>query len=155
MSPAQDNQKKPAPRSTARLGAVQALYQLLQDDDVTVEEVIIQFKDHRLGQEVEGDLYAPADDEFFADLVRGAEGDLDALKVLINGSLSNSWTVERLEKILLAILLAGSYELKTRVDVPTAVVINEYLDVTHAFYDQKQAKFVNGVLDKISKSVRH
>ena len=145
---------QPAPRSSARLGAVQALYQLLQDDEASPDTVILEFKEHRLGQEVEGDLYAPADDEFFADIVRGASGMRDDLHDLIGGALSKGWSVARLEKILLAILEAGSYELKSRVDVPTAVVINEYVDVTHAFYDQTQARFVNGVLDNIAKTVR-
>ncbi len=145
---------QPAPRSSARLGAVQALYQLLQDDEANADTVVLEFKEHRLGQEVEGDLYAPADDDFFADIVRGVTSNREELHELIGGALSKGWSVTRLERILLAILEAGSYELKSRVDVPTAVVINEYVDVTHAFYDQTQARFVNGVLDNIAKTVR-
>jgi len=33
-------------------------------------------------------------------------------------------------------------------------VISEYLDVTHAFFDTKEAKFANGVLDAVAKAVR-
>jgi len=38
--------------------------------------------------------------------------------------------------------------------VPAAAVINEYLDVAHAFYDKREAGFVNGLLDAIAKNVR-
>ena len=42
----------------------------------------------------------------------------------------------------------------SRGDVPTATVISEYLDVAHAFFDAREAKFVNGVLDAVAKGVR-
>mgnify|MGYP000373153379 CR=1 FL=1 len=52
------------------------------------------------------------------------------------------------------ILRAGSYELLARPDIPTGSVISEYLDVAHAFFDRKEKKFVNGVLDAVARSVR-
>jgi transcription antitermination protein NusB len=38
--------------------------------------------------------------------------------------------------------------------VPTGTVINEYMDVAHAFFDAKDAKFVNGLLDAVAKVKR-
>ncbi|MBL4836036.1 MAG: transcription antitermination factor NusB, partial [Kordiimonadaceae bacterium] len=64
------------------------------------------------------------------------------------------WSLGRLEAIIRAIFRAGAYELSARPDVPTAVIINEYLDVAHAFYDRTETAFVNGVLDKLAKSIR-
>jgi N utilization substance protein B len=55
---------------------------------------------------------------------------------------------------MLQILRAGSWELMARPDVPTGTVISEYLDVAHAFFDAREAKFANGVLDAVSKVVR-
>jgi N utilization substance protein B len=55
---------------------------------------------------------------------------------------------------MLQILRAGAYELLARPDVPTGSVISEYLDVAHAFFDEREAKFVNGVLDAVAKVVR-
>ena len=52
------------------------------------------------------------------------------------------------------IVRAGAYELAARPDIPTAAVINEYVDVAHAFYESREAKFVNGLLDAIAKKVR-
>jgi N utilization substance protein B len=52
------------------------------------------------------------------------------------------------------ILRAGAYELAARIDVPTASVISEYVDVAKAFYDKKETGFVNGILDAVAKDVR-
>jgi N utilization substance protein B len=38
--------------------------------------------------------------------------------------------------------------------VPSATVIGEYIDVAHAFFEPREAKFVNGVLDAVAKAVR-
>ena len=64
------------------------------------------------------------------------------------------WSVERLELAMLAILRAGNNELLARVEVPTATVITEYVDVANAFFDKREAGFVNGLLDAVSKDVR-
>jgi len=53
-----------------------------------------------------------------------------------------------------AILRAGAYELIARADVPTGAAITEYVDVAHAFYERREAGFVNGLLDAIAKDVR-
>ena len=45
-------------------------------------------------------------------------------------------------------------ELIARRDVPAAAVINEYLDVAHAFYDKRESGFVNGLLDAIARESR-
>ena len=52
------------------------------------------------------------------------------------------------------ILRAGTYELLARPDVPTAAIISEYLDIAHAFYDKREAGFVNGLLDAVAKALR-
>jgi N utilization substance protein B len=52
------------------------------------------------------------------------------------------------------ILRAGTYELTARADVATGTIISEYVDVAKAFYDKKEAAFVNGLLDAVAKDVR-
>jgi N utilization substance protein B len=47
-----------------------------------------------------------------------------------------------------------AYELLARADVPAASAINEYVDVAKAFFDDREAKFVNGILDAIGKDLR-
>jgi N utilization substance protein B len=73
---------------------------------------------------------------------------------LVDGKLGEKWKMDRLDKTMLQLLRCGTYELIARPDVPTATVIDEYLDVAHAFFDKKDAKFVNGLLDAVAKDVR-
>ena len=68
--------------------------------------------------------------------------------------LAEGWNLDRLDKPMKAILRVGAYELMARKDVPVATVINEYLDVAEAFYDQREKGFVNGLLDAIAKTAR-
>lgn len=141
-------------RSAARLGAVQALYQIeadpQQDPRLTAEE----FRAHRLGKEIEGELYAAADAALFEDIFLGScerQSDLDER---IRAALARSWPLERLEAVMRAILRAGAYELTARPDIPTAVIINEYLDIAHAFFSGDEPRFANGVLDKLARDIR-
>lgn len=142
-------------RSAARLGAVQALYQIEQSgDDVVPSVVISEFAEHRLGREVDGDLYTEADIELFGDIVGGVTARRAEIDKAITGALSEKWKLGRLELIMASVLRCGTYELMARPDIPTAVVINEYLDVAHAFYPGDEPAFANGVLDRLAKELR-
>jgi N utilization substance protein B len=145
---------KAGSRSASRLAAVQALYQLASSEEAVPALVISEFRAWRLGKEVDGDMYAPADEELFSDIVMGAwerRGEIDAH---ISAALTGSRTIDRLERLVLAVLRAGAYEAMARPDVPTPVIINEYMDVAHAFFTGKEPAFVNGVLDNVSRQVR-
>lgn len=146
--------KQGGPRSAARLAAVQALYQLEMSEDPKPKMVIEEYINHRLGQEIEGNQYVDADAKLFADVAEGAWERRQETEEALTPALSSDWPLERLESIIRAILRAGVYELKARPDVPTAVIINEYVDVAHGFYERTEASFVNGVLDRVAKAVR-
>ncbi len=140
-------------RAAARLAAVQALYQ--RDMEGTqLPTLLDEFHRHRLGAEIEGDQYAPAEVAFFDDVVRGVDARRDEIDALLSARLADGWRLERLDKTMLQILRAGVWELLARADVPTGTAISEYVDVAHAFFDQREAKFVNGVLDAVAKDVR-
>ena len=113
-----------------------------------------EFHQHRLGAEIEDEQYLDADTAFFDDVVRGTHARREEIDGLITARLATGWTMARIDKTMLQILRAGTYELLSRTDVPTATVISEYLDVAHAFFDQREAKFVNGMLDAVAKGVR-
>ncbi len=146
--------KQGGPRSAARLAAVQALYQLEMSEDPKPKMVIEEYINHRLGQEIEGDQYVDADAKLFADVTEGAWERRQETEEMLLPALSKDWPLDRLESIIRAILRAGVYELIARPDVPTAVIINEYVDVAHGFYERTEASFVNGVLDRVAKAVR-
>ena len=140
-------------RSAARLAAVQALYQQEMEGTPTAR-LLHEFHDHRLGATIEGETYAEAEISFFDDLVSGTLDRRDEIDALIAGRLAQGWSLERLDKPMKAILRVGAYELIARADVPVPTVINEYLDVADAFYDQREKGFVNGLLDAIAKAAR-
>lgn len=140
-------------RSAARLAAVQALYQLEQSGR-GARDVVEEFVHHRLGEEIDGVKFLPADEEFFSDLVRGVIEHQVEIDRSVNATLSATWRMERLDSILRALLRTATYELVGRPDVPPKVVINEYLEVGHAFLESDQVKFVNGALDTLAQQKR-
>lgn len=140
-------------RSAARLAAVQALYQI-DMEGTPLASLLDEFHRHRLGAEIEGDQYAQAEVTFFDDVVKGVDARRDEIDELLSGKLAEGWRLERLDKTMLQILRAGAWELLARADIPTATVISEYVDVAHAFFEAREAKFVNGVLDAVAKAVR-
>jgi N utilization substance protein B len=140
-------------RAAARLAATQALYQH-EMEGTPVAKLLHEFHQHRLGATIEDAEYAEAEVDFFDDIVKGATARQGEIDVAITGKLAKGWALERLDRSMRAILRAGTYELIARADVPTATVITEYVDVAHAFFDKREAGFVNGLLDAIAKDVR-
>ena len=141
------------PRSAARLAAVQALYQH-QMEGTAPARLLNEFHQHRLGREIEDEQYAEADVDFFDDLVSGSIARRDEIDALLTERLAQGWSIARLDKTMLQILRAGAYELLARPDIPVGTAISEYVDVAHAFFDEREAKFVNGILDAVAKTVR-
>jgi N utilization substance protein B len=140
-------------RGAARLAAVQALYQM----DVAgtgINEVFAEFESHRLGREVEGEQYLPADAAFFRDIVSGVLREQKKLDPLIDDAMAKGWPLKRVEAILRAALRAGAYELDQRSDVPARVVVKEYADVAAAFVGGDETGMVNAVLDQIARQLR-
>jgi N utilization substance protein B len=144
-------------RAAARLAAVQALYQH-EMEATPLPRLLDEFHMHRLGGEIdeapEGTQYAEAEVAFFDDVVKGAVARRDEIDALLAGKLAEGWKLERLDRTMLQILRAGAYELLARADVATGTAISEYVDVAHAFFEPREAKFVNGLLDAVAKAVR-
>lgn len=140
-------------RSAARLAAVQALYQQHMEA-TTLAKLLDEFHQHRLGAEIEEEQYAEADVDFFDDVVAGVDARRDEIDQALTTRLAEGWTLARLDKTMLQILRAGTYELLARQDVTKATTISEYVDVAKAFFDDREAKFVNGVLDAVARDVR-
>lgn len=140
-------------RTNARLAAVQALYQM-EAAGAGVESVIAEFRAHRLGGDIEGRLLHEADDEFFADLVRGVVRIQTKIDPEIERRLANSWTLARLDATARAILRAAAFEIVSRADVPARAIISEYLEIAGAFFGENDRKFINAVLDAMARDLR-
>lgn len=140
-------------RSTARLAAVQALYQQ-EMEGTALPKLLDEFHQHRLGKEIEDVRYADAEVSFFDDLVKGVDARRAEIDAAITARLAEGWNLERLDRPMRQVLRCGTYELIARIDVPTATVISEYVDVADAFYAKREKGFVNGLLDAVAKAVR-
>ncbi|MBX7247816.1 MAG: transcription antitermination factor NusB [Caulobacteraceae bacterium] len=141
-------------RTVARLTAVQALYQM-EISGVGVEAVVREFSDHRFDADLdEGETLGAADEAFFADIVRGVVAHQRDIDPAVVKRLASGWRLERLDATVRAILRSGTFELAHRPDVPTEVVIDEYVELAKAFFDAAEAKFVNAALDGIARDVR-
>ncbi|WP_394761081.1 transcription antitermination factor NusB [Phenylobacterium sp.] len=146
-------------RSVARLAAVQALYQM-EVSSVGAEAVIREFSEHRFDRDSDPDSdgaeapLAAADEAFFADLVRGVVEHQKAVDAAVARKLAAGWRLDRLDATARAILRAGAYELMHRSDVPTEVVIDEYVELAKSFFEGPEPGFVNGALDAVAQDAR-
>lgn len=140
-------------RTNARLAAVQALYQM-EAGGAGVESVILEFRTHRLGGDIEGRLLHEADEEFFAELLRGVVRLQSKIDPLIERRLAKSWTLARLDATARAILRAAAFELIHCADIPARAIISEYLEIASAFFGEEDRKFVNAVLDAMARDLR-
>ncbi|MGF1544938.1 MAG: transcription antitermination factor NusB [Parvularculaceae bacterium] len=140
-------------RANARLAAVQALYQLEQTG-AGVDTVVLEFKAHRLGGDLDGEMILDADDAHFETVTRGVVAGQAALDRAIEGKLAAGWSLKRLAATARAILRGGVYELVHCPDVPATVVVDEYVELARAFFDASEIGFVNAVLDAAARDAR-
>ena len=135
------------------MGAVQALYQM----DVSgagLAQTVAEYENFRLGREIDGEQYREADPAWFRQIMGGVHADQVAVDRLIATSLTKDWPLSRIDATLRAILRCGAWELGHKRDVPAKVIISEYVDVARAFYETDEPRMVNGVLDRIARTVR-
>jgi N utilization substance protein B len=140
-------------RSVARLAAVQALYQM-ETGGAGVEAVIREFSEHRFDRDLEGVRLAPADEAFFAALVRGVVEDQSAVDGAVTRRLASGWRLERIDATARSILRAGAFELMRRTDVPAEVAIDEYVEIAKSFFEGPEPGFINAALDAIARDER-
>ena len=147
---------KARPRTASRVAAVQALFQAEQAQ-TNPETVIDEFVRHRLGDFAGGyeDGRVPdAQVPLFARIVRVATEQQSQLDAMLVDALSDEWPLARLDAVLRAVLRAGGAELWMSDGPPARVVINEYLDVAHGFFDGDEPGMANGVLDRLAHLLR-
>ena len=144
---------RPIARSAARLGAVQALYQM-DIAGTDVGEVLAQFSARASGDSFDEGQCGEADYKLLMEIVDGVVREQPIIDPTVNRTLDAKWPLTRLDVTLRSILRAGAYELMARIDVPPRVVISEYLDVAHAFFGAKEPALVNGVLDRLAHNLR-
>jgi len=132
---------------------VQALYQRAVSGQ-SAAEVLREFLQHRVEEEVEGLKHGAVNRELLGELVEGVAREEGTLDDMLAAVLDEDWTLERLELLLRVLLRTAVFELSDRLEVPARVVISEYVDLANAFYDGRETAFVNGLLDRLAHVLR-
>lgn len=91
--------------------------------------------------------------EFACDLVRGVGRHRAQLDELID-RFSRNWRIDRMPAVDRTVLRLACFELAHRPDVPTAVVIDEAVELARTYSTDESPRFVNGLLDRIATEVR-
>jgi N utilization substance protein B len=122
-------------RREARERAIHLLYEADQRS-VVVAEV--------LGAQVlEADPYT-------AEVISGVEAERPELDSMI-GAHATGWTIERMDRLVLEI---ATHELLRRPEIPTAVILNEAVELANTYGTDDSGRFVNGVLSAVATEVR-
>ncbi|MBC1500079.1 transcription antitermination factor NusB [Listeria weihenstephanensis] len=123
-------------RREAREKALQILFQM-ELNEMHLDQAIANV------MEDESDAYVDK-------LVEGVVANKAAIDELIAGNLDN-WSMDRLNKVDLAILRVSVFEMVYCEDIPDRVSLNESLEIAKIFSDEKSSKFINGVLANVAK----
>jgi transcription antitermination protein NusB len=141
-------------RSAARLGAVQALYQL-EVGGTELGETLAQFSTRVTGDNFDNGETGQADFKHLRDVVEGAVREQKLLDPSIDKILDKDWPLHRLGATVRAILRAAAFEIFFKDNVPARVVITEYLNVADAFFEYgDEPRFINGVLNGLARAHR-
>lgn len=92
------------------------------------------------------------DIEYIKNIIKSVTDNLEIIDEKIVRSLVN-WKLDRISKVNLTILRLAVAEMMFAEDVPGSVAINEAVELTKKYSDEKSSSFVNGVLDKVLKSL--
>ena len=133
----------PAARRLARQYALQAMYQW-QLADAAIKDIELDFLQNQINK--------PIDLEYFKVLLHGVPEQLTEIDQAIQPFTGRHF--DEIDPIELGVLRLATFELLHRLDVPYRVVINEALELTKKYGSVEGYKFVNGVLDKVARSIR-
>jgi transcription antitermination protein NusB len=146
--------RPPTARSAARLGAVQALYQL-DVGGADLGETLAQFSSRVTGDNFDNGETGQADFKHLREVVEGAVREQTLLDPAIDKVLDKGWPLHRLDATVRAILRCASFELYFKDNVPAKVAVNEYVDVASAFFeDGDEPRFINGALNTLARQRR-
>lgn len=126
-------------RHSAREKAFQVLFQIdiNEGDPITTLDTVLEGKDN---------------DEFLHQLVTGVVDHKEDIDKIIEMSLEN-WKLKRIASVEKTALRIATYEMKFMDDIPINVSINEAIELTNKYGEEKSGKFINGVLSKINENL--
>jgi len=131
-------------RGKSRRFAMQAIYQWQMTGD-SITGIKQEFFDEN--------NFSAIDAEYFSELVSGVASSISELDPFLEKNMSRS--VESVDPVERSILRIAVYEFIHRFDVPYRVVLNEAVNIAKEYCAENSHGFVNAVLDKVAKEVRH
>ncbi len=138
---------------SARLLAVQALFQMKQRDQA-VKDIYDEYVEHRIDQEIEGQKLVEPDAGLFKKILFGVYERFAELEAVIQANLKRDDNDRMLDPIMFSILMCGAYELLAHEDIDAPIIINDYMNVGHSFFENNEVALINGVLDSVCKIFR-
>ena len=92
--------------------------------------------------------------KFIKDVVLGTIERDDIIKEEVKSHLSDDINLTNLDKVFQVIVKSAIFEFLYKPKISTKIIIKEYLNASNFFLDESQTKYLNALLDKISKKVR-
>jgi transcription antitermination factor NusB len=132
--------------------AVQVLFRIISEKKLSVDELI---KESRVNSEVfisENLSLFDIDQDFFCKLIMVTKENCLKIDEIISNNLSDNWKVNRLDPVIICILQLGIAELLYLTDIPPKVVLNEYIEISKAFFQKNEVAFVNGLLNSVANA---
>ena len=130
-------QNKYSPKNNPRVIVIQKLYGKFFNQD---ENLI--FPKHRFKK-------------FIKDVVNGTIERDDVINDEISNHLNSDLDLKKLDKIFQVIVKSAIFEFLYKPKIPSKIIINEYLRASNFFIEDGQTKYLNALLDKISKKIRN
>lgn len=149
--------KEKAQALSSRLRAAQAVYQVMQNGE-SLRDTAAEYLSHRLSMQIDGEELVAPDRELLKVILLGVHETYDDLCAVVDHALTpeakdgEEVQPRSIDPLLRAVLICASYEIVIRQSEDSPILINDYLNVTHAFYEQGEVSLINGLLDKIAKN---
>ena len=92
--------------------------------------------------------------KFIKDVVNGTVERDDVINAEIKNHLEKDLNMKNLDKVFQIIIKSAIFEFLYKPNTSIKIIINEYLKASNFFIDDSQTKYLNALLDKISKKIR-
>ncbi len=138
-------------KRNARVAAVQVIFQYyFSRSDIKI--IIRDFES--LNEDSLKEQLNNFDKKLFEKIVFGVCVNEKKIQHLIEKNLSENWLYERVDPTMRAIISLGVFELSFCLEIPHKVIINEYVSIAGLFFNKTNTGFINGILDRLSKTIR-
>ena len=157
MSGKRGAKSNPQSSAMARLTAVQAFYEI-EMTSTSIDNIFKDFIERRWDNNMildkindDSSKLALPDKKKFTTIIRGVIINQGNIIRILDKAVSKNIYFDKLDSLIKSILLCATYEICFENLTPNKVILNEYINITKAFYEQNESSLVNGVLDRITK----